>query len=135
MINHLHVFYTLESLVVPSNQYSPLVFIVSAIVLRELDGLKNGHGNTATLARKAASALLYFLEKRPDLFRGQRADEGLFSQFHNQKTLDERIVDCCQYYQRNGYQVGLLTDDTILSVMAQANGTVVRAGDPSIIDR
>lgn len=133
LINHLHVFQTLESLIPPSNQYSPLVFIVSVIVLRELDGLKRAHdsdgmqtsthaASTASLARKASMALLSFMEKRPDLFRGQRADEGLFGQHHTDKSSDERILDCCQYYQQQGFQVGLLTDDTILSVMAQSNG-------------
>ena len=133
LINHLHVFHTLESLIPVSNQYSPLVFIVSAIVLRELDGLKNDHrhysmptsqhaADTASLARRASSALLTFIEKRPDLFRGQRAEEGLFGQHHTDKNSDERILDCCQHYQQHGFQVGLLTDDTILSVMAQSSG-------------
>lgn len=85
----------------------------AAIVLKELDGLKHSDSQTATspsaasthmpsIARLARSASTFILDKlthRPDLFRGQKADEGsiqgavqaLKVRFHEDLVLSETL--------------------------------------------
>ena len=66
--------------------------------------------------------MLAFLQNRPDLFRGQRTDEGLYSEHYGEKSNDERILDCCLFYRERGSQVGILTEDVLLSNLAQSHG-------------
>lgn len=131
LISHLHVFRSLEEYIPRLPSCGPVLFVLSIIVLRELDGLKkstsapssSSHGaTTASLARTAASTMLSFLQNRPDLFRGQRTNEGLYSDNYGEKSNDERILDCCLFYRERGSQVGILTEDVLLSNLAQSHG-------------
>lgn len=132
-------------------------------MLKELDGLKHSDSpdpsaasrHTPTIGRLSRIASTFILDKlthRPDLFRGQKADEGsiqsavyavkvcflrhalqshhsILSDTHSadlrssfSQTNDEMVLDCCTYFQKQGYQVGLLSDDKILCSQAAVAG-------------
>lgn len=49
-----------------------------------------------------------------------------------QQTNDARVLECCTYFQQQGYQVGLLSDDKILSSQATVAGNTISLLDLNI---
>jgi rRNA-processing protein FCF1 len=125
------------TLVENMKNYPSVTLVIPTAVVRELDGLKVGRGQTAKGARVAIHSLRKLLEETRSTLRFQTIDEVPRSYSHRGHTRsnDDRILDCCLFYaemeQEEDQKVILLTNDVALQVKAESFGRVPnKSGHP-----
>ncbi|KAG2195470.1 hypothetical protein INT46_003421 [Mucor plumbeus] len=96
-----------------------LLVLLPWVVIRELDGLKQGNPDISASARKAMRFIEMRLRDKIISLRGQKMNEVWNKDMlKNQNTKgDDRILDCCMYFQQIiQKKVTLLSNDRNLCI-------------------
>ncbi|CAO0800098.1 unnamed protein product [Mucor circinelloides] len=96
-----------------------LLVLLPWVVIRELDGLKQGNPDISAGARKAMRFIELRLRDKIISLRGQKMNEVWSKDMLKNQNIkgDDRILDCCMYFQQATHKrVTLLSNDRNLCI-------------------
>ncbi|KAF1797161.1 PIN domain-containing protein [Mucor lusitanicus] len=96
-----------------------LLVLLPWVVIRELDGLKQGNPDISAGARKAMRFIELRLRDKIVSLRGQKMNEVWSKDMLKNQNVkgDDRILDCCMYFQQITHKrVTLLSNDRNLCI-------------------
>ncbi|KAI8642919.1 PIN domain-containing protein [Parasitella parasitica] len=96
-----------------------LLVLLPWVVIRELDGLKQGNPDISAGARKAMRFIEMRLREKTISLRGQKMNEVWSEDMLKNEDIkgDDRILDCCLYFQQlTQKRVTLLSNDRNLCI-------------------